>query len=111
MNLKKETLKILERYGKTPKEVSYVTDGQKYISFDEFLAAADFNYDNGYGGNEISLSLKVVGHDFWLERSEYDGSEWWSFKSTPQRPKDYGKLAIRQDDYDNLYTYHMDVKK
>lgn len=25
----------------------------------------------------------VVGDDWWLERHEYDGSEWWEFKRLP----------------------------
>ena len=27
--------------------------------------------------------LKNLGRDFWLERHEYDGSEWWEYKSIP----------------------------
>jgi hypothetical protein len=26
----------------------------------------------------------VIGSDWWLERHEYDGSEWWEFKSLPK---------------------------
>lgn len=42
----------------------------------------------------------VVGKDFWLERGEYDGSEWWSFKTTPQCESDkFTKLLCVKEDW------------
>lgn len=29
----------------------------------------------------------MAGDDWWLERAEYDGSEWWKFKTLPVEPK------------------------
>lgn len=40
--------------------------------------------DEGYGAPEVATDLLVVGADFWLERCEYDGSEWWEFKQMPK---------------------------
>jgi len=34
----------------------------------------------------IRNDLYVVGEDWWLERGEYDGSEWWEFKRLPECP-------------------------
>lgn len=28
----------------------------------------------------------IVGDDWWMERHEYDGSEWWEFKELPKKP-------------------------
>jgi len=28
-----------------------------------------------------------VGDDWWLERHEYDGSEWWVFQKLPIKPQ------------------------
>jgi len=83
MNLLKETLEVLERNKVSPSDVCFVTDGKSDCGWKEFADNADFEYDEGYGGNEINLSLKIVGKDWWLERGEYDGSEWWEFKRRP----------------------------
>lgn len=83
MNFKKETLKFLQDNGKTPDDIIFVCNSESWFTAEEFLALADFKYDAGYGGNEVLNSLMVVGKDWWLERGEYDGSEWWEFKQLP----------------------------
>lgn len=85
INLLEETLEILRYNNKTPNDVVWVgSRNGKYVeSWEEFAEQADRNYDNGYGGEEVSVDLVVVGVDWWLERWEYDGSEGWSFKKTP----------------------------
>lgn len=47
------------------------------------LSKLDFNYDNGYGSQEL-FGIVLLEGGAWLERGEYDGREWWSFKSTPR---------------------------
>lgn len=87
MNLLKETLEVLSGNGKGVGDVGWVQWGEFWCRWTEFAAIADFAYDNGYGINEIKISLKVVGEDWWLERGEYDGSEWWEFKTLPTKPE------------------------
>lgn len=29
----------------------------------------------------------LVGEEWWIERCEYDGAEWWEFKCIPARSK------------------------
>jgi len=85
MNLLKETLDILNDSNILEDQILYVA-GKKSnikISWEHFKKIADTDYDNGYGGQEVAQDLVIVGNDFWLERSEYDGSEWWSFKKKP----------------------------
>lgn len=84
-NLLNETLEILEENGKTPADVLWVGGGQYAATWDEFAVLADADYYNGYGGTEVPVDLYVVGDDWWLERHEYDGSEWWEFKTMPHR--------------------------
>lgn len=86
INLKNETLEILSEYGKTWDDVEWVGTRDKIIDKDKFLILADVEYDNGYGGTEVNTNLLVVGKDFWVERAEYDGSEWWEFKQLPKKP-------------------------
>jgi len=59
--------------------------------------AEDVNYNSGFGGQEIAKDLVVVGTGWWMERHEYDGSEWWEFKAPPVRmidSKPFSLLAI-----------------
>lgn len=86
MNLLNETIEIIEKNGKLPSQVLWVGTDVRYFSWEEFKSISDFEYDEGFGGNEIKDTLKVVGSDWWLERHEYDGSEWWEFKSLPEKP-------------------------
>lgn len=83
MNLLKETIEILRDSHKSPAQVKYVQTSEGSFSWDTFKSLADFNYRDGFGLAEVNLTLKVVGDDWWLERGEYDGSEWWEFKALP----------------------------
>ncbi len=86
-NLLAETVAELARDNKSPKDVFWVGDNSGASSWDEFaLLAKDIDYDPGYGRDYINLELVIVGTDWWLERVEYDGSEWWAFKTMPTIP-------------------------
>jgi hypothetical protein len=85
-NLLKETETILNRYNKTIDDILYIADRETkvYITPKEFVKRArNINYNSGYGLVEINLNLIAVGKNFWLERHEYDGSEWWEYKEIP----------------------------
>lgn len=87
-NLLEETLRALESRNLSKKDVEWVGTESVHFSWDKFEAIAkDTNYYSGFGGQEIAKDLLVVGKDFWLERHEYDGSEWWEFKSMPKKPE------------------------
>ena len=88
MNLLEETLEILEQHGKKPEDVKWCGSPEYgWFTWDEFAKVADVEYDNGYGAAKVADDLLVVGEDWWLERHEYDGSEWWVFKTLPVKPK------------------------
>lgn len=84
-NLLQETLNAIAAGGKTPADVRWVGsfDGRYTITWAEFEQLADIEYDSGYGGQEIANDLVVVGDDWWLTRSEYDGSECWAINTKP----------------------------
>ena len=94
-NLLKETENFIAKHGKTPEDVRWIgclqpcyDHGNPYnCTWDEFASIANFEYDDGFGGAEIAMELVVVGTDWWLERHEYDGSEWWKYKSLPEKPE------------------------
>jgi len=85
-NLLQETLDTIKWGNKTPADVRWVGsfDGKYAITWAEFEQLANIVYDSGYGGQEIARDLIVVGDDWWLTRSEYDGSECWTFNTKPQ---------------------------
>ena len=85
VNFLKETLDKMIENGVSPDDVLYVFNSFGYCSQEEFEKLASFDYNNGYGLVAIDLNLIVRGSDWWLERAEYDGSEWWKFCTMPLR--------------------------
>ena len=87
-NLLKETLEHLKTHGKKSTDVRWVGSvNYGYFDWEYFVKIADMEYNNGFGTILVATDLKVVGDDWWLERHEYDGSEWWEYKSMPKKPE------------------------
>ena len=82
-NLRKETIAVLKEHGKKWSDVVGVCGNDFQITKEQFWELANKRYDYGYGRNEVAFDLKIVGKDFWLERQEYDGAEWWEYKELP----------------------------
>lgn len=104
INLLKETKEILAENGKKLSDIKwvggYTREGFCEWDVKKFLKVANNSYDNGYGSPEVSMVLTVVGEDWYLERREYDGAEWWEFCTFPKRPEkkaDFNKYDIFLD--------------
>jgi hypothetical protein len=96
-NLLDETLAALEAHDHLPSDVLWVGTRHCSFTFKDFAERAKFiNYDAGYGLAYIRRDLVVAGHNWWLERREYDGSEWWVHKSPPVQ-KAYGPCGNLTD--------------
>ena len=63
-------------------KVEYTAD-----DYERFLKELDFNYDSGYGGQELFGTVWFKDNT-WAGRGEYDGSEWWEIHSLPEIPKE-----------------------
>jgi hypothetical protein len=63
-------------------KVNYTID-----EYEAFLKALDFKYDNGYGGQQLSGEI-WLDDGTWMERGEYDGSEWWEHRICPDIPEE-----------------------
>ena len=85
-NLKKETIDVLRRHNKKIKDIKWIGCSLFKIPINEFFELANKNYDSGYGHAEVAQDLFIVGEDWWLERREYDGSEWWQYNILPIEP-------------------------
>jgi len=86
MNAKQELLEELKNYKKTIDnivaiKITYEISYKKNIEINK-IEELDFDYDNGYGGQELYGYVLLDDQD-WLERHEYDGAEWWEYKKYP----------------------------
>lgn len=114
MNLLKETKYILKEHNKTLDDIEWVGGSDFSISKKQFIELADSEYDNGFGGQEVATDLMVVGNGFWLERHQYDGSEWWEYKQVPKRMPEKEVHALTRDQakgwhaWDNLAELQED---
>ena len=86
INLLQETVEILHSHDKTPEAVRWVgsKDGKYAVTWEEFSRFADCVYDRDYNKQYVARDLVVVGDNWWLERKEYEGAEWWIFLQFPQ---------------------------
>jgi hypothetical protein len=73
----------------TPPEPKGILLKQNYTAEDytAFVNQLDFDYDNGYGGQELYGTVWLTDGN-WLTRGEYDGKEWWDYNSLPEIPKE-----------------------
>lgn len=86
-NLLQETVEVLFENNKIPNDVKWVGTREIKFTWDKFAELSNEEYDNGYGGQLVASNLIIVGDNWWLERHEYDGSEWWEFKEMPITPE------------------------
>lgn len=102
-NLLDETLNILKSNGKTEADVKWIGNLTHKTSQECFEKVANVDYDGGFGSQEVATDLLVVGENWWLERGEYDGSEYWEYKEIPKEPIDIIELkALTVDQAANL---------
>jgi len=107
INMKEELLEVLERIGNPKIKCIYLKHsnfnyksnvdkdfilkiGYTQDQFREFLCRIDYKYDGGdesYGGQELFGTVWFEDGS-WLERAEYDGSEWWVHKFVPPIPNE-----------------------
>lgn len=102
-NLLYETIEKLVEHGKALSDVVWFGCKEFEITSEQFIELANRDYESGYGAPEVAVDLLVVGVDFWLERHEYDGSEWWEYKEIPERPKEIRNITrVIGDAWDTL---------
>lgn len=101
-NAKKELEQLLN--GKAKVKCAVITKGYQYYDeenhlkselkvnhteeeFQSFLNSLDFDYDAGYGGQEL-FGTVWLEDGTWCTRGEYDGSEWWVHNQLPEIPSE-----------------------
>lgn len=85
-NLWRETIRVLEEHGKTFENVEYIQGEDFGITKENFeKVAKKSNYNSGFGSAKVAEDLVVVGDNWWIERHDYDGNEWWEYKEKPKQ--------------------------
>lgn len=107
MNLWKETIETLEKWGYKWDDVKSVFGYKFQITKENFeRVAKETDYDEGYGAAKVAEDLMILLNDgAWMSREEYDGSEWWSVHKTPTPPaevKEVKWLTTREVGWDSL---------
>lgn len=74
-------------------EVMALREGYSSDELEEFLESLDFDYDDGYGTQEL-FGFVWFTDGSWLGRHEYDGSESWEHHVSPVPPD--GLASINQ---------------
>ncbi|MGT2834035.1 hypothetical protein ACVRZC_01595 [Streptococcus hyointestinalis] len=93
-NLWEETIEVLKKHGKTFDGVKFIQGNDFKITKENFeLVAKKTNYDSGYGSANVATDLVVVGKNWWLERGEYDGAEWWDYKESPKQVNEVREIS------------------
>lgn len=54
-------------------------------NYTQFLERINKEYDEGWGGQQLFGTIWLENGK-WIERGEYDGSEWWELKEYPAIP-------------------------
>lgn len=83
-NLLLETREAIKLSGHDVADITFIgsEDGKYSCTWAEFQTMADVQYDSGYGSPKVATDLVIRfsdGKHLW--RTEYDGSEWWTFAS------------------------------
>jgi hypothetical protein len=95
-NVKKEFEEHSKETGKSVKAASITAwrgntfnlkVGYTTKDYEHFLRSINFEYNAGYGGQEVEGCIWYVGGT-WSSRGEYDGSEWWEYNSCPKIPRE-----------------------
>ncbi len=93
MNLLKETKEILKQNNKKIEDIRWIGNNIYFVDIEKFIEIANVNYNDDFGSSKVAEDLLIVGDNWWLERHEYDGSEWWEYKTIPIMPKE--KLELK----------------
>lgn len=90
-NAKQELLKAIETntivcaeiYFNSAEKISLSSlESQSKNYWDNFLSCLDKEYDAGWG-HQYLYGWVILSDGSWLERKEYDGSEWWEKRIKP----------------------------
>jgi len=90
MNALRELIEHIEDrkviYVKIRYNESYAYPVEIEGTLDKVTPLLNFDYDDGFGTQYLEGTI-WYSDGTWSDRCEYDGSEWWSYRSCPPIPK------------------------
>lgn len=103
-NAKNEFLSIISGYKLIASEIRYMDNiGISHDiklnplfsknEYDVFLDSLNNDYDDGYGGQNL-FGVIFCEDGAWMQRDEYDGSEWWSIYQYPDMRKSFNESDV-----------------
>ncbi len=89
MNAKRELLQKIDNIDKKIEDVDWLEISLPYYEHKKYtkIEELDIEYNNDFGTQHLYGSV-VFKDGTWLERGEYDGSEWWEYKQVPTKDWD-----------------------
>ena len=92
----------------TPPKKMVLKEGYTQADLDEFISKLDFEYDGGYGSQEL-FGMVWFNNGYWMDRYEYDGAERWDWHKYPSIPEELreGSSFIQPDTYPDDYDEMM----
>ena len=87
VNAKEELLLLLKSRGLNVSNIEaynvhFKCESLKGTDPEELLSFLNKEYDSGFGCQELEGTV-LLNNGTWLERGEYDGSEWWDYMVRP----------------------------
>lgn len=61
--------------------------------YEELLKFLDREYDSGYGGQQL-FGVIYCENNIWINRGEYDGSEWWRINKYPDLRESFDESDV-----------------
>lgn len=100
-NAKEEFLNITENYNIIAANITFVDDEECHKlkplytkdEYNEFLNFLDREYYAGYGGQEL-YGVIYCEKGVWMQRGEYDGSEWWDIYQYPDLRESFDESDV-----------------
>lgn len=102
-NAKEEYLRAIEGYNVIAASINFQTirDESEFKlkplytteEYNDFLNFLDVEYDNGYGGQNL-YGVIYCEDGIWLQRGEYDGSEWWDIFKYPDMRESFDEASV-----------------
>lgn len=103
INAKQEYLRATKNYKVIAASVNlYTLEGELEFKlnplytkdeYDNFLNFLDVDYDNGYGGQNL-FGVIFCENGVWMQRGEYDGSEWWDIFKYPDLRESFDENIV-----------------
>lgn len=103
-NFLEETVENLKSWKKKPRDIKFIgslSSGHS-CTWEEFEELANFEYDSGFGGQVVASDIVILFEDgSYMNRGEYDGSEWWEYVYSPIIPKKLKKIKHLKSPHNN----------